>query len=805
MESLWQDLRYGLRSLLKSPGFTAVTVLTLALGIGANSAIFSVVNGLMLKALPYPEADQLVMVWNDNRRAGLPQDHSSYANLVDYRSQSQSFQNIAAFSEHTVIFSDTEEPVAVPAAIASSEFFAVMKVYPLHGRAISAEEDNYGAEYVVILGYGFWQRYFGGDTNIIGKTITLSNRPIKVIGVMPPNFQFPPKVEVWLNLPASSRQPEFYTSRVMTAFKAIGRLHPGVSVVPARAEMNAIASRLEQQYPKENEGYGVTLIPLREQWFGDIGAMLWMLFGAVGLVLLIACVNTASLLLARGTTRQREFALRLALGAGRARLIRQLLTESLLLAALGGLAGVALAWVGVNFFVAANPFDIWGLDRVSLDGWVLFFTVMVCLLAGLLFGLVPARQASKQPMAETLKEGSQSVTTGRRASRIREMLITVEVALALILLVGAGLMIQSFRQLQNVDLGFPTERLLTFKFRLPSLTYNTQEKAILFHHQLFDQLSTLQGVWAAGTSGYIFTNDVTTTGIGIEGYPLSETGKPIEVPIQTVSASFFPTMGIPLRQGRMFTEHDGLKSQPVVIVNESMAKRFWAGQDPVGKRIKMADIFEDWVTVVGVVADYRHRELETEALPEIYCAFDQSTEPGVQVVVRTEGDPRSLAPAIRQCVRDMDKSLAVQNLQTMEQLLSKRLAPRYYTSLLLSLFALMALILAAVGIFGALSYQVRQRTHEIGIRMALGARPRDVTILVLRRGIIIALIGLAGGLAGSLALARLVAGLLYQVSPFDLTNLLIVSLVLLGATLAASYLPARRATQVEPAVALRFE
>ena len=531
----------------------------------------------------------------------------------------------------------------------------------------------------------------------------------------------------------------------------------------------------------------------------------WLLFGAVGLVLLIACVNTASLLLARGAARRKEFAVRLALGAGRARLIRQLLTESLLLAALGGLAGVALAWVGVKLFVAANPFDIWGLDRVSLDGRVLFFTMMVCLLTGLLFGLVPAQQASKQRMAETLKEGSQSVTISRTSSRFRELLVTVEVALALILLVGAGLMLRSFRQLQNVDLGFSTERLLTFRFRLPGLTYNTEEKRTLFYQQLLEHLSALPGVNAAGASDDMFVRDVSTSNISIEGHPLSDSGKTIEVPSVGVSASFFPTLGIPLRRGRMFTEQDHPKSQPVVIVNESMAGRFWPGQDPVGKRIKIPDYVDDWAQVVGIVADYRHLGPEIEAQPEIYVANEQFPQPAGQLVVRTEVEPLRLVPAIRQCVHDLDRSLPVRNLQSMEQLLSDNLAPRYCTSLLLSLFALMALISAAVGVFGVLSYQVRQRTHEIGIRMALGARPRQIITLIVRRGIILALIGLAAGLAVSLALARLISGLLYGVSAFDMINLLTVSLVLVGTTVLASYLPARRATKVEPVAALRYE
>ena len=408
-------------------------------------------------------------------------------------------------------------------------------------------------------------------------------------------------------------------------------------------------------------------------------------------------------------------------------------------------------------------------------------------------------------MAETLKEGSQSVTLGQGASRFRELLVTIEIALALILLVGSGLMIRSFLQLQNANLGFSTDRLLTFKFRLPTLTYNTDEKVIRFHQQLLERLSALPGVRSAGASDPMFVRDVPTTAVVIEGHPVSESGKTIEVPIAFVSASFFPTMGIPLRQGRMFTEHDQPKSQRVVIVNEGMAKRFWPGQDAVGKRIKVPFFGDDWTTVVGVVADYRHLGLETEAPPEVYCALEQNPLQAQQMIIRTEVEPLSLAAAVRQCVRDLDKSLPVQDLQTMEQLLSDKLAPRYYTSLLLGMFALMALILASVGIFGVLSYQVRQRTHEIGIRIALGARPRDIIILIVRRGIIISLIGLGTGLAGSLVLTRLISGLLYGVSAFDLTNLLIVSLVLLGATVAASYLPARRATQVEPMVALRYE
>jgi predicted permease len=804
MENLLQDLRYGIRVLLKSPGVSLMAILALALGIGANTAIFSVVNAVLLRALPYKNPDRILMVWVNNRRAGVDQDYHSYPNYEDYNNQNHVFEQIAAFIDTSSNITGDGEPERVIGAATTINFFPVMGMEPAMGRMFLPEEWEEGHNQVAVLSHGLWQRRFGSDPQIVGKTISINGKVRTIVGVMPPAFRFPAKeTEVWVPLPL---RPDLKGSRTSFWLKAVGRLKPGVTLDEARSEMEVISNRLVEQYPS-NAGYGVNLVPLYEQFTGNIRSAILVLFGAVAFVLLIACANVANLLLARGAARGKEIAIRAALGAGRTRLIRQFLTESVLLAFFGGLGGLLIAFWGIKVLVALGPRDIPQLDQITIDGKVLGFTLAVSLLTGLIFGLVPALQASRPDLNETLKEGGRSSAGGFGVDRVRRVLIVSEIALSLVLLIGAGLLIKSFIRLQDVNLGFNPDHLLTMNLQLAGSNYKEDSRVSSFYKQLIQRVEALPGVQSAAAVSDVFLNKVTNSStFSIEGRPNPPTAERVEITIDTATPDYFRLMGIPLVRGREFDEHD-TGDIPVVIINETMAKRFWPNEDPVGKRIVYGDPDSDtkWITVVGVVGDMRRTGVDTEVRCETFVPHNQWPLRSMVLVVRTASDPLSLAGLVRQEVLAIDKDQPVYNIKTVDQLLSERVSQRRFNMLLLGIFATIALLLAGVGIYGVMSFIVTQRTREIGIRMALGAQKGDVIRLVVGQGIITALAGVLIGLAAAFALTRLMSSLLFGVSTTDPVIFVIISLLLTAVAGVACYIPALRATRVDPMVALRYE
>jgi putative ABC transport system permease protein len=804
---LWQDLRYGVRTLLKNPGFTAVAVIALALGIGANSAIFSVVNAVLLQPLPYRDPDRLVMVWEDNTKGGYPRNTPAAANFLDWREQSRVFEGMAAIANQSFALTGAGEPERIDGRRVSASLFPLLGVEPLLGRAFLPEEDQPGAGRAVILSHGLWQRRFGSDPNITGKALTLNGESHTVVGVMPAHFQFPAREdELWVPIAFTNEQA---ANRGTHYLQVVARLKPGVTVEQTQAEMSAIAARLQEQYPSQNTGVGAAVVPLHEQLVGDIRPALLILLGAVGFVLLVACANVANLLLARAAARQKEIAVRVALGASRMRLIRQFLTESVLLAAVGGVAGLLLSLWGVNLLKAFIPENISQVGAISIDAQVLGFTLLVSLLTGLIFGLAPATQASNFNLNETLKEGGRDSSAGSRGNRIRAVLVVAEVAVSLVLLIGAGLLINSFLRLRSVDPGFRADNLLTMRIVLPELKYPDQARRAAFYAEALRRIEALPGVESAAVTNWIpLVRQGDSNSFTVEGQPDPGPGRSPSVATRVVSPRYFDTMGIQLLRGRQFGEQDRADSPPVVIVSEAMARRSWPGEDPVGKRMKMGGYNSDapWMEVVALVKDVRQFELTAEPKPQIYLHYEQPAffRPS-NLVVRTEADPLGLAATVRKTVWEIDKDQPVSNISTMEDVLSESISRQRFSMLLLGIFAGVALVLAAVGIYGVMSYSVAQRTHEIGIRMALGAQAADVLKLTVGQGLRLVLVGVAVGLAAAFALTRLMASLLYGVSATDPATLVTISLVLISVALLASYVPARRATKVDPLTALRYE
>jgi putative ABC transport system permease protein len=808
MQTLWQDLRYGSRMLFKYPGFTLVAALTLALGIGATTAIFSVVNAVVLRPLPYPEPDRLAMVWMNNTRINVAEDWHSWPNYVDYRDQNQVFESIAAFNNASFNLTGEGEPVRVVGAWGTANLFPTLGVNPILGRGFTVEEEEQGRGAVAVLGYGLWQRHFGGDPAVVGKTISLNGVSRQVIGVMPPGFNFPRKeTELWIPV---SLNPQRRQARGSFWIQAIGRLKPGITVQQAQVEMSGIANRLQQQYPDALSGYGANIVGYQEQVIGSVKLALWLLLGAVGFVLLIACANVANLLLARAAVREREIAVRTALGAGRARLVRQLLTESGALAFLGGIAGVLLAVWGVKALIALGPQDIPRLSQVRLDGRVLVFALVISLLTGLIFGLLPALQASKPDLNETLKEGGRGTTASRQGRRIRQSLVVAEVAIALMLLAGAGLMIKSFLRVQQVNVGFNPDNLLTMRLQLAGDRYGQGQGAVAvnFYQQLIQRIESMPGVEGAGAITDIFLSQTPNSGnFSIEGRPDFKPEERIETPIDVVSPNYFRVVGTRLVSGRWFDERDGPATTSVVIINETMARRFWPGEDPLGKRIKYGDQSSNdpWKTIVGVVADARRTGYEREVRCETFLPHAQAPSRGMMLVVRSTTRPEALTASVRQAVRELDKDQPVYDIRPMEMMLGEMVARRRLNMLLFGLFAGVALLLAGVGIYGVMSTVVTQRSHEIGVRMALGARSTDVQKMVVREGMTLALIGVGIGLGAALLVTRLMASLLYGVSATDPVTFALIALLLVTAALLACWIPARRATKVDPMIALRCE
>ncbi|HEX8459368.1 MAG TPA: ABC transporter permease [Pyrinomonadaceae bacterium] len=809
IESFIQDARFGTRMLLKNPGFTVVSVIALALGIGANSAIFSVVNTVLLRPLPYPDPDQLVMVWEDDTKGGYPRDTPAAANYIDWRDQNGVFEGMAAVAEQNFNLTGKGEPERLEGRRVSTNLFSLLGVEPRVGRAFLTEEDQPGRNRVVIMSHGLWQRRFGSNVNIVGQTLTLNGESYVVVGVMPSHFQFPSREdELWVPIAFT---PQEAVNREKHYLEVVARIKPGVTLEQARAEMRTIAARLQQQFPEQNANLGAAVTPLHEQVVGDIKPVLLVLLGAVGFVLLIACANVANLLLARAAVRQKEITIRVALGASRWRLIRQFLTESMLLAVLGGGGGLLLSLWGVSLLKAFIPESVSQVGDMMIDGRVLLFTVLISLLTGLIFGLAPVMQWSKLNLNETLKEGGRDSATGSRGNRIRSLLVITEVAVSLILLIGAALLINSFLRLRNIDPGFRPENLLTMRVELPDVKYPDHRRRAAFYNELLGRLETLPGVKSAAvTTNLPLYRQGNSTEISIEGRPdpAPGQGKRPSVTTRVISPHYFQTMGIGLLQGRGFSEQDKIDSPAVAVISETMARRFWPNQDPTGKRFTPGSLTStdpgDWITVVGVAKDVRQFELVADPKPQMYLPYVQAEffAPN-DLVISTDLEPLSLAASVRRTVLEVDKDQPISDIRTMEDIVSESVARQRFSMLLLGIFAALALVLAAVGIYGVMSYSVAQRTREFGIRMALGARRSDVLRLAVGQGVKLVLIGIAIGLGAAFILTRVMSSLLFGVSATDPLTFITISLVLTGVAALASFIPARRATKIDPMLALR--
>jgi putative ABC transport system permease protein len=805
IETVWRDVRTGMRALVHSPVFTVVTVLSLALGIGANTAIFSVVNGLLLRPLPYPESEQIVDVWHTPPQQsfpGLDKFSVSPANYLDWKAQSSAFQQMAVYAPTGLSLSTSNDPLSLTGAMVSSDFFSVLRANAMQGRTFTADEERPGRDQVVVIGQGLWQRAFGANPNIIGQTLTLNSRSFTVVGIMPSGFEFPREAELWVPLAWDDKERQ---TRSVHDYLVIARLKQNVSLEQAKAEMNTISSRLEQQYPEANKGWGAVVIPLREDLVGDIRLALLVLFCAVGFVLLIACANVANLMLARGANRTKEIAVRIALGAGRARLVRQLLTESVLLAITGGLLGLLLAEVGSKMLVRLGSLPNSG--DIGIDTWGLGFTLLVSFAAGIIIGIVPALQFTRTSISETLKQGSGRTGGSPIKQHTRKALVISEVALSLVLLIGAGLMIRSFWKLQKVDPGFDTSNGLTMSVVLNYIRYSEPRQWLQFFDRAIEQIRAVPGVVSVGATTKVpLTGGGSTQPFSIEGRPTAAIAEQPMAQTRYISPDYFRAIGIPLRQGRFFSDHDRDNSVPVVIISDAMARRFWPGENPIGRRLTPSFHLEQGPReIVGVVGDVKTSGLDVDSSAMMYLPYKQSPLPFISFVVRTASNPESLIQPVSKSIYSIDKEQALTDVQTMEQVLRKSLSDRRFNMTLLLTFAGVALMLAAVGVYGVMNYTVTLRRRELGIRMALGAEKMDVLRLVLGQGLTLTLIGVGAGLISAYALTRLMASLLYGVTATDYLTFASVSAVLIGVGLVASYLPARRATKVNPTIALRAE
>jgi putative ABC transport system permease protein len=808
MGDLLRDLRHALRVMIQSPGFSLAAILTLALGIGAATAIFSMVDAVLLRPLPFAEQDRLVTVWGEVRERNQAHVEVSLQDYEDWREGNRVFSDLGllAATDSDLALTGVDQPLHVRGRLVSANLFDVLGVRPALGRSFRPEEDRPDSQDVAVISHGFWQRHFGGDRGVLGKTVSLDGEPTLVIGVMPASFRFPKDVDLWIPAGPLGTSPELKTIRV---FEAIGRLKPGTSIEQAQTDMTALSVRLEEVHPQGNQGYRASLRPLVDEILGDTGPALLLLLAAVALVLLIACANVAGLLLARAASRQKETAVRIALGAGRPRLIRQLLTESALLAFLAAAVGLLLAWLGLRIVTAVGPADIPRLDEVGLDARVLAFTLLVSLVTAVLFGLAPALQAARPDLTSSLKEGGKSsASLGSR--RLRSLLVVAEVALALVLLVGAGLVIRSFLHLQRTDLGFQPESLLTMRITLYGDKRPEPHQWAAFYRDVAQRAEALPGVERASVvllrplSGPIgWDYDFRVEGQTPDDQKTNPTSNH-----ERVSPGYFRTMGIPLIAGRDFTWSDGAEAPKVAIVNQSMARRFWPGQDPLGKRLLFGRPGREgpWMTVVGIVGDVRYRELQS-VKPDIYVPFLQDPHWAMDLVVRTSSDPLSAASAVTAAVQEVDRDQPVSGITTMERALSDTVARPRLRSFILGVFAALALLLAAVGLYGIIAQSVAQRRQEIGIRIALGAGRPEVLRLVLRQGLGLTLAGLAAGLILAVAVGATgwLATLLYGVESMDFVTFAAVPFVLLAVAVAASLIPALRATRVDPLTVLRAE
>jgi putative ABC transport system permease protein len=807
METLWQDIRYGVRMLGKKPGFTAVAVLTLALGIGANTAIFSVVNALLLRPLPFHEPNQLIQVWEASIKQGQRHD-VSYPNFADWREQNQSFQQIAAYSDRTFNVTENGEPERIQGMMTSPAFFPLLDIKPIVGRVFLPEEDYPNKVFSAVISERLWRRRFNSDGQIVGRTISLNYEPFTIVGVVKDIVdvpRLPADTELWIPISHSSG----FNNRQGHYLSVLARLKPGVTHEQAQADMDRIAGTLTAQHPESNTDLGVRLVPLHDQIVGDYKLPLQVLLSAVLFVLLIASANVANMLLARSASRQKELAIRTAVGAGRFRLVRQLLTESLLLSLMGGAVGLLLAWWGVYVLVAFGPSDLPRVKEITVDARVLGFTAAIAMLTGIIFGIVPALKASFPDVNEALKESGRSATGSVGHRRMRSLLVASEIALSLMLLVGAGLLLKSFHRLQAVNPGFNPQNMLIVRVSLRGPRYQEDAPIITFFDQLVERVKASPDVQSVATRSYVPVGpneDYAYLSFMVEGQAPDPASRPIAY-YNAVSPDLFHTMEIPVLKGRPFDSHDVMKAQHVIIINETLARRYFPGTDPIGKRMTLNDENpkeEDWATIVGVVQDTRQRELSGEPAAEMYLPFAQSPHRSMALMIRTTS-PESVVNVVRRDVQSLDPNLPIYGIQTMKNVMSESIAAARFRTLLLAVFAALAFVLAIAGIYGVMSYAVTQRTQEIGIRMALGARSLDVLKLIIRNGMLLAAIGATIGLAGAFALTRLMTSLLFGVSPTDVFTFSLVTTVLLLVALSACYIPARRAAKVDPLVALRYE
>jgi putative ABC transport system permease protein len=821
MNTLLQDIRYGARMLLKNPGITFVVILALALGIGANTAIFSVVDTVLLRPLPYPEADRLVFL-NETSKA-MEEISVSYPNFSDWRNQNQVFEKLGVYNRASYNLTGSGEAERIVTGQVSADLLAALRANPLLGRLFTNDEDKPGGTPVVILSYPLWQRRFGGQPAILNQQLTLNSKSYTVIGIMPESFQFPSRAEMWVPVGQLSGDATWLMRGNHPGLYGVARLKPRVTFAQAKAEMDIIGANLEKQYQDSNAGNGIGLHPMLEVFVGDIRRPLWVLFAAVAFVLLIACANIANLLLARAQSRQKEMAIRSAMGAGRWRIARQLLTESVLLALVGGTLGMLVAQWGIKLILYISPDAIPRSKEISLDWRVFAFTIGLSFVTGLLFGLVPALQAGVVDVHETLKE------TGRGTSSkhwLRSSLVVVEVGTTLVLLVGAGLMIRSFYRLQKVNPGFSYDHLTSFSVSLPRKKYVETEQREQFFNRLLENMRALPGVEAtAAASGLPLGNNGWQTSFVVDGRPRPPRDQTPLMEACLVTTDYFKAMNIPVKSGRVFESRDNRswiagkdlsklddderQMAPLnsIVIDEEFARTYWPGEDAVGKRIAMGSEKDPrFLTVLGVVGRVKMEGLSTDSKRvQGYFPFAQIPNGGMTVIIKAAGDPNQLIAAVRQQVKAIDPDQPIYSVRTMDDIRAESVAPERLNLTLLSIFAGIALVLAVVGIYGVMSYSVTQRTHEIGIRMAIGAQPRDVFRMIIRQGMMLALIGVGIGLVGAFGLTRLMASMLFGVEPTDPATFAAIALLLTTVALVACYIPGRRATKVDPVVSLRYE
>ena len=807
MHKLLQDLRYAIRTLVKRPGFTLIAVVTLALGIGGSTAIFTVVDAALLRGLPYRSPERLYHLWESRPQKEFPQREFSYPDYQDYQ-QNQVCEGIAAYTGGGAIMTGRGEPERILAPAATANFFSVLGVEPIIGRTFQPGEDKPGAALVTVLSYGMWQRSFGGDKGIIGQLLTLNGDSYTVVGVLPASFQFALRpADLWRPYQPTEAQ---LTRRYLHGTNVIGRLKSGVSPEQAQRELGVITSRIEHDYNESHAGTGLRLVPLQEQIVGQVKPILFVLLAAVGFVLLIACANVASLLLTRSLSRQKEVAIRSALGASRWRVIRQLLTESVLLSLAGGVAGLFVAYWGVSALVAALPENQLNalpfLKSLRIDKNILAFSFGLSFLTGMVFGLAPAIQSSRFDLNEVLKEGGRNMSAGA-GHRLRSALVMSEIALAVVLLVGAGLMMKSLLRLLQANIGFNPENVLTMTVSLPVGKYTDATRQLNFYDQLTQRVQSLPGVNGVGTIDKLPLQGGNTTRFNVEGDPIPAPGQETEANFRIASDSYFQTLGVPIIAGRVFDERDKADAPAVVIIGKSLADKVFAGRDPIGRRLVYSAGQAPAVQIVGVVADVKIAGLDEATRPVLYYPYKQSAGLATSLVIRTNADPAGLASFIRNEIRTLEPDVAIFNVHAMEELISDSPAAfmRRFPALLISIFAGVALLLASIGIYGVVSYSVSQQTHHIGVRMALGAQASDILKMVLKQGLLLSLAGISIGVVAALALMRLLRSLLYEVQTTDGSTFALVVGTLFLVTLFACYLPARRATKVDPLVALRYE